>query len=351
MAKLRGVRAKGSGIEIRYQVGGQRRSLYLTKAPTAAGLADAARYRKRLIEQDLIGDAETRSATFEQCCSDFLTDKAKSLKQSTLDGYQSKLEVYWSALATLPIRSIRLADLKAIDRAMDWQSQKTRRDAHAVLRGVFSWAIGEDLATENPATRLDVGAWQRPEIDAFSDDERIAIMGKLHAQFRVFYGLMFETGLRTGELQALRWDQVGTDAITVQASMYRGQLVTTKTHQARTVLLTAEAKALLKGHTATRFDPSGFVFISQRGQPYAVDRSLTFVFKRACKAAGVRYRRPYYCRHSFATRALMLGVEPSFLAQQMGDRLETVMRHYAKWISGERDLREMAKLDGAGAAS
>jgi integrase len=345
MARLRGVRASGAGIEIRYQLDGRRRSVFINKTPTAANLADAARYRKRLIEQEAIGEPETRNATFATCCQGFIADKAKSLKLSTLHGYKSKLEVYWSELSPQPIRAIRLVELKRIDRNIDWQSQKTRRDAHAVLRGVFEWAIAEDLAAENPARRLTVGAWQRPEIDAFSDAERVAIMRTLHAQFRVFYGLMFETGMRTGELQALRWDDVRGDHLAVKASMYRGKVVTTKTHQARTVLLTKAAQELLKHHTESRFR-GGFVFMSSQGGPYAVDRSLSYVFKRACQSAGVRYRRPYYCRHTFATRALMRGVEPSFLAQQMGDRLETVMRHYAQWISGDRDRREIDKLNG-----
>lgn len=30
----------------------------------------------------------------------------------------------------------------------------------------------------------------------------------------------------------------------------------------------------------------------------------------------------------------------------MGDRLETVLRHYGKWISGDRDRREIEKLNG-----
>jgi len=29
----------------------------------------------------------------------------------------------------------------------------------------------------------------------------------------------------------------------------------------------------------------------------------------------------------------------------MGDRIETVLRHYARWIGGERDAVEMAKME------
>lgn len=146
MARFRGVRPKGAGIEIRYQAGGERRSVYLDTPPTESGLADAARYRKRLIEQERLGDPEIRPATFESCCNGFLAEKRKSLKPSTMHGYQSKLEVYWSPLATKQIRTIRIADLKQIDRGVEWSSQKTRRDAHATLRRLYAETPTTELA-------------------------------------------------------------------------------------------------------------------------------------------------------------------------------------------------------------
>lgn len=62
----------------------------------------------------------------------------------------------------------------------------------------------------------------------------------------------------------------------------------------------------------------------------------------------MRYRRPYTLRHTYASRALSAGVEPSWLAAQMGDRIETVLRHYARWIGGDADRRELAKLEKSG---
>jgi integrase len=350
MAKFEGVRPKAGGIEIRYtDSAGKRRSVFIKKTPTDANQADAARYRRRLIEADAIGDTEADqlSKTFEHCCRGFLADKGKSLKPSTLVGYRSKLECYWSDLGPLYIRTIKLPDLKAIDRAIEWQSQKTRRDAHAVLRGVFDWAVHEELASDNPATKLEAGAWAKPEIDAFTDDERQAILAELPAGSRAFYGLMFETGARTGELLALRWRDVTETTIRIAGSTFRGEIGTTKTHQERSVMLTKEAQRILRGHTATRFQGE-FVFINQYGDAYAGERGLTVAFRAACKRAGVRYRRPYNCRHTFATTAIMAGANPAWVAKQMGDRLETVMRHYAVWISGKGDAAELEKLNSRG---
>jgi integrase len=78
---------------------------------------------------------------------------------------------------------------------------------------------------------------------------------------------------------------------------------------------------------------------------YHLGRLQEWADRKACEAAGVAYRRPYTLRHTYASRALSRGVEVAWLAEQMGDNVLTVMRHYARWIGGERDQRELAKLD------
>ena len=247
-------------------------------------------------------------------------------------------------VAKYPVRAIRYRQIAQIDSAVTWRSQKTRREVHAVLRGVIKWAIAHEYADSNPAERLRAGGWQRPEIDAFADDERAAILDELDGHHRVFYTVMFETGCRTGELMALRWGDVRDDRLRIERSVYRGKDGSTKTHQAREVLLTAAAQQALAGHTATKFRGE-HVFLTQYGTHYANDRGLTFAFRAACKRAGVRYRRPYYARHTFACRALSAGCEPSWVAEQMGDRLETVLRHYGKWIRQDRGRAELSKLE------
>jgi len=65
------------------------------------------------------------------------------------------------------------------------------------------------------------------------------------------------------------------------------------------------------------------------------------------KKTGIRYRRPYNMRHTYATMGLMSGVKPGFMAGQLGHSLRMFFTVYAKWISGSDDDREMAKLEQA----
>lgn len=345
MARYAGIRATGGGIQIRYQVRGHKFSHFIAAAPTDSALQDAARLRRKLIEQATLGlpDPVSGSITFEAACQSFLRDIQRTRKPSTALTYKKRLEAHWSALAHLDLRAITLAELRGVDREQNWKSQKTRREAHSVVAGVMQWGMSEGYLEANPARALKAGSWQRPEIDPFTPEELVAILRELRGQPKVLYSLMAEAGMRTGEACALQWSDVEDDALLVKATLWEGKRQATKTHQSRRVLLTREGKRILKEHTATRFVGT-WVFVTSKGNPYS-EEHLTEAFVGACERAGVRYRRPYTLRHTYASRALSAGVEPSWLAAQLGDRIETVLRHYARWIGGERDKNELAKLE------
>ena len=67
-------------------------------------------------------------------------------------------------------------------------------------------------------------------------------------------------------------------------------------------------------------------------------------FKSALKALDIRERRQYDTRHTYATMCLMAGMNPAFIANQLGHSVEMLLSTYAKWISSSSDWRELEKL-------
>ena len=65
---------------------------------------------------------------------------------------------------------------------------------------------------------------------------------------------------------------------------------------------------------------------------------------RTLKRVGARYRRPYNCSHTRATEMLMAGMSPAFAAAQLGHSVEIFLSPYSKWLPGQADDIEMAKL-------
>lgn len=344
---LKGIRAfRGNKIQIRWQHEGKQFSKIVDKQPTTTNLKDAARERKRLIEATRLGELECPEQTllpFEECCNRFLTYKSKTLAPSTMNAYRDKLALYWSELADRPISLITLAHLKQLDGARQWSSMKTRNHALSVLRGVFEHSIDLGLIEDNPAAKLKRGKVQKPEIDPFDKDEKEKVLAHLAEPYRTFYVLAFETGARTGEVLGLEWRDIKKDTLLVQRSLHRGHIGNVKTHQSREVYLTPRAKKTLANFTASKFK-GGALFITKDGERYQSAQQFTEAFEKACKEGGVRYRRGYSTRHSYASMALTDGVAPAFIAKQLGDLVSTVLSNYARWIGGDADQIELDKM-------
>lgn len=67
-------------------------------------------------------------------------------------------------------------------------------------------------------------------------------------------------------------------------------------------------------------------------------------WKPGIKTVGIRYRPPYNCRHTYATICLMSGLNPAFIAQQLGNSLQMLLTTYARWINSSSDWSELDKL-------
>lgn len=114
------------------------------------------------------------------------------------------------------------------------------------------------------------------------------------------------------------------------------------------VKLPAEALAAVlaqKRHTAN----SSKVFHDPYyNEPWLYHRITRATFwTTTLKRLGIRHRRTYNTRHTYATIGLMAGVNPAFMARQLGHSLEMFFKVYAKWIDGQHDDREMAKIETA----
>lgn len=52
-------------------------------------------------------------------------------------------------------------------------------------------------------------------------------------------------------------------------------------------------------------------------------------------------------RHTYATFGLMNGVNPAFMAEQLGHSLEEFFKTYAKWINNNQNQVQLALIEKA----
>jgi integrase len=133
------------------------------------------------------------------------------------------------------------------------------------------------------------------------------------------------TGLRQGELLALRWRDVDWHArrIRVRESLVRGEFTTPKSARGhRSVPLAARVAGALVAHRARSSfaDPDDLVFCHPRlGGP--LERSRLFKrFKAVAVSAGFPALRFHDLRHTFGTRIAAAGVPLRTLQEWMGHR-------------------------------
>ena len=126
------------------------------------------------------------------------------------------------------------------------------------------------------------------------------------------------------------------------------QQETTKTNKARFVDLNDfafEAFQQLRLLTYLKYE---HVFIcDETGKEFTTQKSLSEKFVASLKANGIRYRPAYNTRHTYATVCLMNGLNPVYVASQLGHSLVMLMKRYAKWINSDKNKEEIAKISNS----
>lgn len=282
-----------------------------------------------------------------------------TVSHATRYEYKKALICHWMPLlAHREIGLIKYKDLRDIVSGINWPSAKTRNNALIPLRGVFKLAYHDELIDADPSARLTNLKHQKPPIDPFSRDEAELIIADMYERYTgleaiypAFFELAFFTGMRTSELLGLQWSDVDfrKGFIRVSKAQSKGQMnLTTKTHRVRDVTLNDRSRHALKVAQAITFLAGGRIFKSPRtGKPWATERGPRKMFVPTLKRLGIRHRPAYNTRHTYATMMLMAGVNLGFAANQMGHSVTMMTTTYAKWIHGEENKKEMAKLDVA----
>lgn len=277
------------------------------------------------------------------------------LKSSTLTTYRRMKDNFWKPqLGHLAIDKVKHSDITTALKKGKWASGKTRNNYVSMINSVFALAVADGLMEKNPCGAIEAAAWQKKKVDPFSLEEADAILRhiaeKYPEQVRNFYEFQFFTGLRTGEAIGLAWTEVDMRAktIVVKQAFVTDELTDTKTSRERTVQLNSRALAALKRQKAwTYLQETGRVFHDPgTGRPWAYEQNARKRYwEPTIKALGIRYRRPYNTRHTYATVGLMAGVNPAYMAGQLGHGTDVFFKDYASWISSKQDMSEMEKIE------
>lgn len=177
---------------------------------------------------------------------------------------------------------------------------------------------------------------KRTDVEPFSLAEVRQILNTVRGDFRAYFTVRFFTGLRTGEVDGLKWRYVDFDKrlIMVRETIVNGEEEYTKTDGSqRDIQMSQAVYDALKLQEKATGSLSEFVFCNRLGAPLDHKNVTNRVWYPLIRNLNIKKRRPYQCRHTAATLWLASGESPQWIAMQLGHTTtEMLFRVYARFV-------------------
>jgi integrase len=230
-----------------------------------------------------------------------------------------------------------ITDLKEGRQVMTWvlsQSPvKSTRRVAMYIKSLYRWASSEDIGylERNPITtfRMPKPPQADEEIIVIPRNEMSLLLSALEARqhkhnWAAYSEFMLQTAMRTGEVRALRWEDIKDNRALVHSNytLTHGLKNSTKTNKKRAVPLNGkclEILSMMKGDNDFIFPYNRYAF-----QSFFYDRAKEL---HATGLTSHRYR-PYDLRHTAISRWIEAGIPVAQVAKWAGNSSEVIWKHY-----------------------
>ncbi|WP_052247459.1 tyrosine recombinase XerC [Alteromonas macleodii] len=276
--------------------------------------------------------------TIHEYSNIWFRQKQRNWSHTTIRGYTQKYNSYikpnWGHL--------KLTAFKA-SMFDEWASQiklsaKSINETRNVLKQIYVRAYNDEVIDRNPTLLIERYKQTHYEPTPFTNDEIDRIITELQQPYREFFQFAFFTGLRTGELLGLRWEDVDLrrKVAHIRVNLINGIEKSPKTTGSiRTIQLHQKAVESLIALKKSDFSKFRRVFINPKTMTEYknADGLRKYIWKPTLNKLNISYRYPYQCRHTYASMMLTQGKNPMWVAKQMGHvDWGMIRKTYGRWI-------------------
>ena len=176
----------------------------------------------------------------------------------------------------------------------------------------------------------------RMDVNPFSLHEVKQILSKVRPDFRSYYTVRFFTGMRSGEINGLKWKYVDFERrlILVRETIVLGEDEYTKNDSSqRDIQMSQVVFDALKAQEAVTLGKCDYVFCTRNLTPLDNKNVTDRVWYPLLRHLDLEKRRAYQTRHTAATLWLASGEAPEWIARQMGHTTtEMLFRVYSRFV-------------------
>lgn len=285
--------------------------------------------------------SENKHLTFSAAASQWLYNASVRVKPSTYANYYSMLENH--ILPVIGDYRLQMLSDTVIDQFVKSKlnngrkdgrgglSPKTVRDMLSIIKSTFDYVQNKNMVVVDLKITYPKNSKQIMRV--LSKQEQSALEQVLADRpdiYKMAILLCLYTGLRIGEVCALRWKDIALDrgVISVKQTMQRIRNISPVTGKRTRVVIdipktTCSIREIplpvsLRAFFSCLAADNEAFFLSSAGTDYTEPRTLQNYFKRYVKAAGIAPANFHSTRHTFASRCIEAGMDVKSLSEILG---------------------------------
>jgi integrase len=298
----------------------------------------------------------------------WLSDCMKdTIRVSTFERYKGIADLHISpALGRLRLKALTPAHVQGFYRGRldSGLSPATVQKIHVVLHKALAQAVKWSLVPRNVTEAATAPRPSPKEMRPLATEKVRKLLGAARGdRLEALWVLAVHTGMRQGELLALKWTDVdfGAGKVSVRRTLTRESghytLGEPKTKRSRrTVKLTGAATEVLKGHLGRQMEDMdrlgdlyrdrGLVFTSDSGAPLNPSNVRNRNLRRLTRKARLPEMRFHDLRHTCATLLLSKNVHPKIVQEMLGHATVAItLDTYSHVLPGMGDQAAAAMED------
>lgn len=305
---------------------------------------------------------------FSAVAAQWLASESRIKKDSTICKYRNNLNIHLNPRFGDKIFSdIRredvveyIVELRNKDSNHGAMSTNTIKSIISVFRAVVAYGKSQYHLPAADFTGLFTGAAEDIPCRLLTENEEAVLLEYILSELdseKMGILLVLYTGLRLGELCALRWDDIDfkEKTLTVHSTMKRIQTPQSPDHKSkvvvtlpksrksiRTIPLHEDILELLK----KRAGKGSAFFLTGKENIYIEPRTMQNRFKAIIRAAGIAEANFHALRHTFATRSVENGIDVKILSEILGHASVRITLDRYVHPSAEQKRKSMNSLPG-----